>query len=178
MSKNKENVSEKKAVKGSGKGKVAGGVGIVGVAAALIALLSGKIPGLGNGAQIGIGKEAQTTAVTAEQTEPAATETTALTSVTAAETVTATETAAETTATTKGTVYIEVTVNGNGYTYQNRSYTSADLQTLTDALEAACKEAGNDTVIRITNQDASLNAYNALTEKLTTLSLRFEEAKS
>ena len=67
MNKNEETLETKKRVKGSGKGKVAGGIGAVGVIAALIALLSGKIPGLGSGTTLSTGKEAPTTTVTAEQ---------------------------------------------------------------------------------------------------------------
>ena len=176
MSKNKGTDTEKK-----GKGKFVAG-GVVGVgAAALLAYFAGLIPGLGNGTSFSVGSREMTTAPVTTQAE-STDATTALTTTgdavtTAPETTSETTTTTETTTTEKQPVFIEITVSGNGYTYQNRNYADTDLKKLITELDAAAKSAGADAMIRITDQEASLNAYKALIEKLDEVHLRYEEVK-
>lgn len=65
-------------------------------------------------------------------------------------------------------LYADVTVKENGYLYQNESI---ELDSLADELQKL--DAG--TRVRIKDEDASLNAYNALTAKLDELSIPYEE---
>ena len=66
--------------------------------------------------------------------------------------------------------YADVTVKENGYLYQNESI---ELDALTDEL----KKLEPGTRVRIKDEDASLNAYNALTARLDDLSFQYEEKK-
>lgn len=114
------------------------------------------------------------TDITTELTTVTTTETTALSSESTSETTTVT--------TEKLPVFIDVTVSGNGFTYQNRSYADTELQKLITELDAAVREAAasqpdTDALVRITDQEASLNAYKALTEKLDEVHIRYEEVK-
>ncbi|MBR5371969.1 MAG: hypothetical protein IK130_07125 [Oscillospiraceae bacterium] len=163
----------------SGKGKfVAGGACGVAAAAALLAYFGGIIPGFGQSESGGNTKQPETTAaVTSMQTETTA-ETTAVTTAETTEMTTDTFLITTTVTTEKQTAFIDITVSGNGYTFENRTYTADQLDTVTAALESAVKAAGTDAVIRITDQEASLNAYKALTEKLKELTLRIEESQS
>ena len=70
-----------------------------------------------------------------------------------------TTTETTTTITTVSIPAVGVTVNGNDYFYENHSYSLDDLLTELKKLDAG-------TAVRITDENASLNAYNALTDAL------------
>ena len=178
MSDNKSGKSEK-----NGKGKfAAGGAAGAAILAGILAYFGGIIPGFGRNAGTDTRMPVETTAaVSTVQTETTAATTADTTEMTTSETsAPVSQIAAETTVRTtqKQIPFIDVTVSGNGYTYQNRSYADTELDKLTEALDSAVRAAGTDAVIRITDQEASLNAYKALTDKLTGMSLSFEEVKS
>lgn len=125
------------------------------IAAAIIFFLSGQF-GFGSGDRMQ--GEDNAVSESAEESEEEQT--------TAPEETTVTE---ETVVTTVEEIaYADVTVKENGYLYQNESI---ELDALADEL----KKLDPGTRVRIKDEDASLNAYNALTAKLDELSIPYEE---
>lgn len=158
-------MAEKKAEKkkGSATGKVVGGVGVVGVLGAAVYLLTqcGGSFGFGGG---GGGSESSQGSGAGETT----------TAVTAAADTTASSSSSQETETTVSSATVQtvgVTVNGNGYFYENHSCSLDDLMT-------ALKKLESGTVVRITDENASLNAYNALIAELNAANISYLEASS
>lgn len=127
-------------------GKIAAGAGVVAVAAALLFLGPGM--GLGKGSGQG------------EGTNPPV-------STTAPQNVTDPTTVPQTTADAVK-VIVSVSVVESDYFYQNQKYTLDDLVTLLTGMEEGY-------IVQITDSNASLNAYNNLTAKLTQLSIPYTE---
>ncbi len=149
--------------KGKTGAKVAGGIGAVGVLGACAYLLTHCGAGFGfggggngDGSSQGSGAGDTTTSVSAEATAGA--ETTA--DITAETVLTAETTAA--------VEIVSVTVSGSDYLYENKSISLDDLLTSLKSLEAG-------TVVRITDDNASLNAYNALTDALKEANISYTE---
>lgn len=148
--------------KGKTGAKVAGGIGAVGVLGACAYLLThcgagfGFGGGNGDGSSQGSGAGDTTTSVSAEATAGAE-----ITADTTAETVLTAET-------TAAVEIVSVTVSGSDYLYENKSISLDDLLTLLKSLEAG-------TVVRITDDNASLNAYNALTDALGEANISYTE---
>ncbi len=150
--------------KGKTGAKVAGGIGAVGVLGACAYLLTHCGAGFGfggggngDGSSQGSGAGDTTTSVSAEATAGAET-----TADITAETVL---TAESTTAVVRT---VSVTVSGSDYLYENKSISLDDLLTSLKSLEAG-------TVVRITDDNASLNAYNALTDALKEANISYTE---
>ncbi len=149
--------------KGKTGAKVAGGIGAVGVLGACAYLLThcgagfgGGGGGNGDGSSQGSGAGDTTTSVSAEATAGAE-----ITADTTAETVLTVET-------TAAVEIVSVTVSGSDYLYENKSISLDDLLTSLKSLEAG-------TVVRITDDNASLNAYNALTDALGEANISYTE---
>ena len=142
-----------------GKGAVTVIVLIVIIAAVLAAIFF-LLPMFGIGKGSGEG-DRETAAVLEEAEESESTAPVTETTVQEEETVVTT---------VEEIAYADVTVKENGYLYQNESI---ELDALADAL----KNLDAGTHVRIKDEDASLNAYNALTAKLDELSIAYEEKK-
>lgn len=149
--------------KGKTGAKVAGGIGAVGVLGACAYLLTHCGAGFGfggggngDGSSQGSGAGDTTTSVSAEATAGAE-----ITADTTAETVLTVET-------TAAVEIVSVTVSGSDYLYENKSISLDDLLTSLKSLEAG-------TVVRITDDNASLNAYNALTDALGEANISYTE---
>ena len=82
-------------------------------------------------------------------------------------------TTATTALTTEQITYIEVTVSGNTYLFQSQQYTDPDA--LLHEIRAA--KAEQDVPVRITDDGASLNAYNKLKDALRAEKIRFLESE-
>lgn len=144
-------------------GKVVGGVGIVGLLGAATAYLlthcgagfgfGGGGTGSSSAADSGAGDTSSAVVQEADTTASSAPDTTALTTESTAATVKA----------------VGVTVNGNDYFYENHSYALADLMDTLKKLDAG-------TAVRITDENASLNAYNALITELQKAEISYIEA--
>ncbi len=149
--------------KGKTGAKVAGGIGAVGVLGACAYLLTHCGAGFGfggggngDGSSQGSGAGDSTTSVSAEATAGAET-----TADTTAETVLTAET-------TAAVETVSVTVSGSDYLYENKSISLDDLLTSLKSLEAG-------TIVTITDDNASLNAYNALTDALKEANISYTE---
>lgn len=149
--------------KGKTGAKVAGGIGAVGVLGACAYLLTHCGAGFGfggggngDGSSQGSGAGDTTTSVSAEATTGAET-----TADTTAETVLTAET-------TAAVETVSVTVSGSDYLYENKSISLDDLLTSLKSLEAG-------TIVTITDDNASLNAYNALTDALKEANISYTE---
>lgn len=70
------------------------------------------------------------------------------------------ETSATTTIQTEETKYFEITVSGNSYNFQNKTYESID------ELMNAIDSTGDKLDAKITNEEASKNAYDNLIDAL------------
>lgn len=70
------------------------------------------------------------------------------------------ETSATTTIQTEETKYFEITVSGNSYNFQNKTYESID------ELMNAIDSTGDKLDAKITNEEASKNAYDNLVDAL------------
>ena len=149
--------------KGKTGAKVAGGIGAVGVLGACAYLLTHCGAGFGfggggngDGSSQGSGAGDTTTSVSAEATTGAET-----TADTTAETVLTAET-------TAAVETVSVTVSGSDYLYENKSISLDDLLASLKSLEAG-------TIVTITDDNASLNAYNALTDALKEANISYTE---
>ena len=149
--------------KGKTGAKVAGGIGAVGVIGACAYLLTHCGAGFGfggggngDGSSQGSGAGDTTTSVSAEATTGAET-----TADTTAETVLTAET-------TAAVETVSVTVSGSDYLYENKSISLDDLLASLKSLEAG-------TIVTITDDNASLNAYNALTDALKEANISYTE---
>ena len=149
--------------KGKTGAKVAGGIGAVGVIGACAYLLTHCGAGFGfggggngDGSSQGSGAGDTTTSVSAEATTGAET---------TADTTSETVLTAETTAAVET---VSVTVSGSDYLYENKSISLDDLLASLKSLEAG-------TIVTITDDNASLNAYNALTDALKEANISYTE---
>lgn len=83
------------------------------------------------------------------------------------------EDTAETTVATETEEYVEVKVSGNSYLFQDKEYSVEDI----DALLAEVGSVDSGISIMITDEDASVKAYDSLTEGMTEKGIAFIEAK-
>lgn len=68
-------------------------------------------------------------------------------------------------------IFAEVTVKENEYLYQNGTMTL-------DALTEELKKLGEDVTVRITDENAAKQAFDALTAELDALNIAYEKAES
>lgn len=130
-------------------GKLVAGAGVAAIAAALLFLGPGMGLGLGQGSGQGEGtKPPVSTTAPQNVTDPTAT-------------------VPQTTADSVK-VIVSVSVVESDYFYQNQKYTLDDLVALLSGMEEGY-------IVQITDSNASLNAYNNLTAKLTQLSIPYTE---
>ena len=153
MASNEKETQKKK----KSKAPAVAGVGVLGALIAGLIFLNGKGLGFGNGFGLfgqnsGSGSSAVESSV-AESSEESSEEASS---------------AAETTVEEK--TYVDVTVKGNEYLYQNNTI---ELAALTDEL----KKLGADITVRITDESASKNAYDDLTAALDDAKLAYEKAE-
>jgi len=153
MASNEKETQKKK----KSKAPAVAGVGVLGALIAGLIFLNGKGLGFGNGFGLlgqnsGSGSSAVESSV-AESSEESSEEASS---------------AAETTVEEK--TYVDVTVKGNEYLYQNNTI---ELTALTDEL----KKLGADITVRITDESASKNAYDDLTAALDDAKLAYEKAE-
>lgn len=154
MASNEKETQKKK----KSKAPAVAGVGVLGALIAGLIFLNGKGLGFGNGFGLlgqdsGSGSSAVESSVPESSVEESSEEASS---------------AAETTVEEK--TYVDVTVKGNEYLYQNNTI---ELTALTDEL----KKLGADITVRITDESASKNAYDDLTAALDDAKLAYEKAE-
>lgn len=154
-------MAEKK--KGGAGKKVAAGVGTVGVLGAAAYLLTHCGAGLGF---IGNGNGSGDSS-----SQGSGNESSVVQDVDTTAPVTTTSQSTAETTTTAAIPAVEVTVNGNDYFYENHSYSLDDLM-------AELKKLDAGTAVRITDENASLNAYNALISALDGAEISYLEVQN
>lgn len=156
-SKEKETEKKKKS-----KAPAVAGVGVLGALIAGLLFLNGKGLGFGNG----FGLFDQNSGTGSSAVESSAAESSVAES--SEESSEEESSAAETTVEEK--TYVDVTVKGNEYLYQN---STIELSALTDEL----KKLDAGITVRITDENASKNAYDDLTAALDAEKLSYEKAE-
>ncbi|MCQ2408076.1 MAG: hypothetical protein MJ065_06060 [Oscillospiraceae bacterium] len=153
------------------KAPAVAGVGVLGALIAGLIFMNGKGLGFGNG----FGMFGQNSGSGSSVVEESASESSVQESSVEESTEESSEdsseeasSAAETTVEEK--TYVEVTVKGNEYLYQNNTI---ELTALTDELQ----KFGESITVRITDESASKNAYDDLTAALDEAKLAYEKAE-
>ena len=163
MASNEKETQKKK----KSKAPAVAGVGVLGALIAGLIFLNGKGLGFGNGFGLlgqnsGSGSSAVESSVSESSVQESSVEESSEESSEEA------SSAAETTVEEK--IYVDVTVKGNEYLYQNNTI---ELAALTDEL----KKFGADITVRITDESASKNAYDDLTAALDDAKFAYEKAE-
>lgn len=168
MASNEKETQKKK----KSKAPAVAGVGVLGalIAAGLI-FLNGKGLGFGNGfGLLGQNSGSGSSAVEASVSESSAAESSIAESSEESSEESAEEASSAAETTVEEKTYVDVTVKGNEYLYQNNTI---ELTALTDEL----KKLGEDITVRITDESASKNAYDDLTAALDDAKLAYEKAE-
>ena len=168
MASNEKETQKKK----KSKAPAVAGVGVLGalIAAGLI-FLNGKGLGFGNGfGLLGQNSGSGSSVIEASVSESSAAESSIAESSEESSEESAEEASSAAETTVEEKTYVDVTVKGNEYLYQNNTI---ELTALTDEL----KKLGEDITVRITDESASKNAYDDLTAALDDAKLAYEKAE-
>ena len=168
MASNEKETQKKK----KSKAPAVAGVGVLGalIAAGLI-FLNGKGLGFGNGfGLLGQNSGSGSSVIEASVSESSAAESSIAESSEESSEESAEEASSSAETTVEEKTYVDVTVKGNEYLYQNNTI---ELTALTDEL----KKLGEDITVRITDESASKNAYDDLTAALDDAKLAYEKAE-